>query len=238
MGNELIKKVQNLEVLPSQRANDLFKKRQSQLVSNRSRVISSVAASVILGSLTFLLYLNQVKSKRFTKGAVVVQKHDYMNKEIHSEEVLEIAQKVDVIEKKQPVIARKNHLSREQNILQEDTVQNELKYEEDKPFNRINEFEINKIASTNAFLFDVHYAKVKGEIDEKSWINISSNFLSEEEVKKGDAIMQELMLLKYGEIVEEKVTIAKLFTKEDNFLYNEANEFKSRVNWFKSKLSK
>lgn len=241
MEDELVKKIQNLEVLPSQRANDLFRKKQSRLVLHRSNGIWRVAAGVVLGSLAFLVYLNQ-EDRKETRNSTMVQKVDTGDTGKPIKNDSRIAQfypnSKERKQTKKSTWFAKGETVQKQGLLQADSVQNEFTKDDERFLGKLNTCNMDKMASMNAFLLDVQFDQKIDEINGNNWVILASNSIVEEEVKKGDVFVQELMLLKYGEIIDEKATIAKLFTKEDNFLYNEANEFKSRVTWFKNKLSK
>lgn len=233
MEDELIKKIQNLEVRPSKRANEVFQKKLTQIQVKRNNKVWQIAASVFLVGVSSFIFF--VQNESFTKM------------ESHNEDNEQITHKLN-----KPVIENESNLKIETNIADNRNAfikNKELKIaeineeieqigEEQETQRKIQLEGIQKITQRSQVEVNVTESKMVMNIAALDRIYVTKVNAKDEELKKGDLIMQELMLLKYGEILDEKATVAKLFTKEDNFLANEANEFKSRVMWVKNKLNK
>lgn len=233
MEDELIKKIQNLEVRPSKRANEVFQKKLTQIQVKRNNKVWQIAASVFLVGVSSFIFF--VQNESFTKM------------ESHNEDNEQITHKLN-----KPVIENESNLKIETNIADNRNAfikNKELKIaeineeieqigEEQETQRKIQLEGIQKITQRSQVEVNVTESKMVMNITALDRIYVTKVNAKDEELKKGDLIMQELMLLKYGEILDEKATVAKLFTKEDNFLANEANEFKSRVMWVKNKLNK
>ncbi|MFN3587814.1 MAG: hypothetical protein ACK4UP_00425 [Spirosomataceae bacterium] len=233
MEDELIKKIQNLEVRPSKQANEVFQKKLTQIQVKRNNKVWQIAASVFLVGVSSFIFF--VQNESFTKM------------ESHNEDNEQITHKLN-----KPVIENESNLKIVTNIADNRNAfikNKELKIaeineeieqirEEQETQRKIQLEGIQKITQRSQVEVNVTKSKMVMNIAALDRIYVTKVNAKDEELKKGDLIMQELMILKYGEILDEKATVAKLFTKEDNFLANEANEFKSRVMWVKNKLNK
>lgn len=234
MEDEWIKRMQNLEILPSKRADEAFQNRIAQLPQKKNKIVWKLAASIILVSLSYFVYMTQEQG-----GRNVSQ----VNQEIKGN-----TNPLFVENRKNETVPNKitEPTSKNENndiIAEKKGVEEEISKEEQTvDLNEINrtfaKIAIEKLEGISKTEVNVNNNQKLLNVEEIGFVYVGTKTSNEEEVKKGDTFVQELMLLKYGEVIDEKATIAKLFTKEDNFLYNETNEFKSRLMWVKNKLMK